>query len=74
MITRDMILTFARATPYRPFSIHLSDGREVKAAHPDSMFVSRGGTLFHESDDGEITIFDLDHITSINLKPRRRAA
>ena len=69
-----MILAYQKSAPFRAFTIHLSDGRSFKVAHPDSLFTSRGGFLYHESDDGELTIFDLDHVTSINVRGRRSAA
>jgi hypothetical protein len=74
MTTRDVILSYQRKVPFLPFTIHLSDARSFKVAHPDALFNSRAGILHHESDDGELTIFDLNQVTSVNVKRRRQTA
>jgi hypothetical protein len=74
MTTRDVILAYQKKVPFLPFTIHLSDGRAFKVLHPDALFSSKMGILYHESDDGELTIFDLGQITSVNVKRSPRSA
>lgn len=74
MSTRDVILAYQKKVPFLPFTIHLSDGRSFKVDHPDALFNSKAGILYHESNDGELTIFDLGQVTSVNVKRGRRSA
>jgi hypothetical protein len=74
MTTRDVILAYQKKSPFLPFTIHLSDGRSFAVGHPDALFNSKAGILYHESDDGELTIFDLNQVTSINVKRRKKSA
>ena len=74
MTTRDVILAYQKKAPFQPFTIHLSDGRSFRVAHPDALFNSKVGIIYHESDDGELTIFELSQVTSVNVKRSRRSA
>ena len=74
MTTRDVILAYQKKQPFLPFTIHLSDGRSFKVEHPDALFTAKIGVIYHESDDGELTIFELSQVTSVNVKRRRKPA
>ncbi len=41
-----------RAVPFRPFTIHLADGRKHEVPHPDFLSISPKGT--------EIIVYDAD--------------
>ena len=34
-----------RAQPFRPFTMHLADGREFTVVHPDFLWINRTGRL-----------------------------
>jgi hypothetical protein len=77
MTMRDVILSYQKKAPFSPFTVHLADARSFVVNHPDALFNSRLGILYHESDDGELTIFDTDLVTSVTVKRRathKRAA
>ena len=44
MITEE-IKKLLRATPFRPFTVHLADGSVLPVNHPDFAFVSPNGML-----------------------------
>lgn len=59
-----------RVIPFRPFKIHLSDGRQFRVRHPDFFFVSPGGeTVFVFNRKGAAAIMGSSLITSIELIP-----
>ena len=64
----DAIRTCCTARPFRPFTVHLSDGRSFPVAHPDFLIVAPNSTtviVFHEA--GGFDILDPAQITGIAL-------
>jgi hypothetical protein len=58
-----------RARPFKPFDIHLADGRVLPVEHPELLAVPPPGrTIGVGCMDGTIVIVDLLNVTS--LKPR----
>ncbi len=57
------------AVPFRPFVIHLADGREVPVGHPDFAMVTGSGRTAHISrpEDEWFTIVDLLLITQLEV-------
>lgn len=62
-------------TPFRPFEIHLADGRTLTVVTADHIMISPTNqefVLYHS--DGTLDVVDAHLITSITRKPRKRAA
>ena len=69
------IREFRDETPFRPFEIHLADGRALQVVTPDHLMISPTNqefALYHP--DGTLNVIDASLITSITRKPRRKAA
>jgi hypothetical protein len=69
------IRDFRDQTPFRPFEIHLSDGRPLTIVTPDHMIISptnREFALYQA--DGTLKVVDAAVITSIARKPRKKVA
>lgn len=63
----------SRARPFKPFTIHLADGRDLKVIHPELVIFtrdSRTGVVVTAEDN--IEIFDVPLVTGVS-SPRRRA-
>ena len=62
-----------RATPFRPFVLHLADGREIAVRSPEFMSFSPSGRtiIVHQLDDSW-NIIDLLLVTDIEFKNLRR--
>lgn len=74
-MTLDGILEQNRARPFRPFIIHMADGRKFRVEHPEFLAISGHRTVLlgRSSNDG-FDILDAMLITSlevINSKSRR---
>jgi hypothetical protein len=64
------------ATPFRPFALHLSDGRTYRISHRDFLVSSPAGRtviVFGDGaeDDGSFHIVDLLHVVEIEFEPQR---
>ena len=58
------------AQPFRPFVIHLADGRHVPVLHREFiMAVPSGRTLVVCQPDDTVNIIDLLLVTDLELKP-----
>jgi len=69
-MTLDQIRLAKYSQPFRPFTIHLDDGRVYEVKHPDFIAVSadgRAATLF--DDAGGQHLLDLLHITEVYVPP-----
>jgi hypothetical protein len=58
---------------FRPFKLHLSDGRELSVPHPDFILVSRNLVVVVTEEGVSYTIDPL-HIVSISETTREKAA
>jgi hypothetical protein len=70
-VTIEQIRKMHQAQPFRPFDIHLADGRSLPVRHPECLALS-GRTIGVGVDDGTIEVVDLLLVTS--LKPRANGA
>jgi hypothetical protein len=70
MISAKDIHDLQVAAPFRPFKLHLSDGRTVSIDHPEQLLVYRNSVVVAQRDkDGELPErgerFSILHITSL---------
>lgn len=57
-----------RAAPFKPFTIHMADGRAFHVPHPDFMFMSpTGRTVIICQENDEFSILDLLLMTEIEM-------
>lgn len=78
-MTIEKIRAAYETRPFKPFTIHLADGRALTVRHPEIMAILPGGrTIFVATDDGGWQVVDLLLVVSIGYsgsgqsKPRRR--
>jgi hypothetical protein len=56
-------------SPFRPFIIHLADGRKIPVPHPDFAMVTGAGRTAHISRPGDewFTVIDLLLVTQLEV-------
>jgi hypothetical protein len=67
-MTVEQLHTAHRASPFRPFTIRLADGRSFLVKHPD--FLSRspsGRTIIVHHDDDAYSVLDLLLVTELEF-------
>lgn len=63
-----------KATPFRPFSVHIADGRAFSVPHPDFLSMSpTGRTVIVFGENDEFSILDLLLMTEIAITPASAA-
>ena len=56
------------AVPFRPFGIHLSDGRSLIVRHPEMLSISsRNRTAIVYGSDNSWEVIDIDLVTSVRI-------
>ncbi len=68
------------ATPFRPFRVHMANGKSADVPHPEFMHLSPSGQrLIVDSSDDAFEIIDVSLVTSLETlekngskRPRRR--
>ncbi len=77
-MTIEQLRNTLHAQPFRPFRVHLADGRSFGVEHPEFLASSPGGRTIIIFTGGEgFEIVDLLLVTSleiINGKPKRKKA
>ncbi len=69
-MTIEQFRNFYNAQPFRPFVIHLADGRQVPVRHREFiMAVPSGRTVIVCQPDDTLNIIDLLLVTDLELKP-----
>ena len=64
----DKIREAKQAQPFKPFVMHLADGREFSVNHPDFLFVGPVARIIILEDlDGRIEIIDPMMVTSLSV-------
>lgn len=62
------------AAPFRPFIVHMADGRTLPVRHPDFLLLSPSGrTAFVFEDEDNFSIVDLLLMTEIEFERARTA-
>ncbi len=69
-MTTEQLRTVIHASPFRPFTIRMADGRSFSVPHPDFLSVSPAGrtVVIYNSDDSA-SIVDLLLMTELELSP-----
>lgn len=68
VMTTDRLRNVWKAEPFRPFTIHLADGREVRVQHPE--FLSRspsGRSIIVYQPDESFNVIDLLLVTDLEV-------
>lgn len=79
-MTVEQLREMAGARPFRPFRLHLADGRSLDVDHPEFLMPSRSGrTIVVSKPTDTFEIVDLLLVTSLEVKngdvrSRRRRA
>jgi len=74
-MTVEQVRDAYRARPFRPFVLHLADGRGVPVRSPEFMHFSPSGRTIHVSQlDDSYNIIDLLLVTDLEFKNGRRRA
>jgi hypothetical protein len=61
------------AEPFRPFVIHLADGREIPVVHREFIMTTPGGrTIIVAQPDDSLNIIDLLLVTDLEIKSNGR--
>jgi hypothetical protein len=73
-MTIEQLRSAHRAVPFRPFTIHLADGRSLQVPHPDFLFITPAGrTVIVAHEDDSFSIIDLLLVTEIKVGPSQPA-
>lgn len=72
-MTTDKLREVMRNQPFRPFLVHLADGRAINVEHPDFIAISPSGrtAIIYTKDDASHFI-DLLLVTDLEVKPEKR--
>jgi hypothetical protein len=67
-MTTEQFRELWKATPFRPFAIHLADGRALTVRHPEMAAPSRGGrTIVVHNEEQVFEVVDLLLVVSLRL-------
>ena len=71
----DQVRRAAQARPFRPFRLHLADGREIPVGHPENVMVTSDGrcVIVYLPGDGT-EILDMPLVTAVDFRRKRRGA
>ena len=73
-MTAEQIRRAHAQTPFKPFSVFLSDQRHFPVAHPEYLWLIPGGRTIGIADDsGAVEIIDLVYVTSLRLEDSKAA-
>ena len=65
-MTIDQVRTLYQAVPFRPFVMHLADGREIPVVHRDFIIASPNGReVIVYQPDNSFNIIDLALVTAL---------
>ena len=68
-MTVEQLRNLYNAQPFRPFTIHLADGREIVVHHREFLsFSGTGRTVVVNQPDDSLNIVDLLLVTDLELK------
>jgi hypothetical protein len=74
-MTIDRVREFYNAQPFRPFVIHLADGRDIAVHHPDFLAAAPSGrTIVVYQPDDTMNVIDLLLVTDLEICGRTNGA
>ena len=74
-MTTDRLRDVCQAQPFRPFTIHLADGRHIPVRHREFLMPSPSGrTVVVYQPDDSLNIVDMLLVTDLEIKPNGVAA
>jgi hypothetical protein len=74
-MTIDRLKELYDAQPFKPFVIHLADGRDIPVRHRDFIMAAPSGrTIVVVQPDDSMNIIDLLLVTDVELKPTRNGS
>jgi hypothetical protein len=74
-MTIEQLTAFCNAQPFRPFVIHLADGREISVHHRDFIMAAPSGrTLSVYQPDDTLNVIDLLLVTDLEVKGKANGA
>jgi len=69
-MTTDRLRDVCQAQPFRPFTIHLADGRHIPVRHREFLMPSPSGrTVVVYQPDDSLNIVDMLLVTDLEIKP-----
>ena len=70
-MTIDRIRELYYAQPFRPFILHLADGRQIPVMHQEFLMALPNGRTFYVCQPDEtVNIVDLLLVTDVEIKPQ----
>jgi len=68
-MTKEDLQQLIKAEPFRPFEIHLANGRRIEVRHPDFVLLPQGKyrSVHIAQPDGWVNIVNMTLIVSMNL-------
>jgi hypothetical protein len=74
-MTIEKLRDFYNAQPFKPFVIHLADGRELPVHHRDFIMAAPSGrTVMVYQPDDSLNVIDLLLVTDLELKPNKNGS
>ncbi|HZL36793.1 MAG TPA: hypothetical protein VFC78_15850 [Tepidisphaeraceae bacterium] len=74
-MTLEQLKNVHQARPFRPFTVHMGDGRSFRVDHPEFLSRSQSGRtiVVHQVDEG-LSILDMLLVTEFEIHPPLQAA
>ncbi len=67
------IQNLLHAQPFRPFRVHITDGRTLEVPHPDFALLTRGhDMLVIDTEDEGLEMVNVDQIARFSIRRRRQ--
>lgn len=74
-MTIEQLRAAYQAQPFKPFTLHLADGREIPVQHREFMMtVPSGRTIVVAQPDDAVNIIDLLLVTDLEFKPQKNGS
>jgi hypothetical protein len=75
LLTQNDIRDLVHTSPFKPFRLHLADGKTLRVPHPEFVLAGREqlvvATELPQEVPGELNIVPYEHIVRLEFLPRR---
>lgn len=68
-MTTEQLRSFINTRPFRPFLIHMADGRTIEVIHPEWVAYAGGRAALVAKPDDSFEVVDLLLVPSLEAKP-----